>query len=242
MMPNFIDYTGKKIGRMTFIRYEMNGAKRRWIAECECGKTQSYRVDYFATIRKKGKMFECYDCKMKRKSPIILDKKYGRLTIIGRDYSVKQKGVWYLCLCDCGQKTTVISQHLSHRKHPTRSCGCLMRKLHSKNVNTTQYPPAHGLRTIKSTIENKEKKRLYTMRTSLAAACYNPKCSRYEWIGGKGFTLCDLWRNGVKDFYQWAIDNGYELGMAIYIKDGEKEYSPDTCYLQYRGDRNKVKS
>ena len=234
-MPQFIDYTGKKIGRLTFISFEKDGAKTRWNVECECGEKQSYRIDYLLKVEKKGKIFECYNCKMFRKSPIILDKKYGRLTILHRDYSIKEKGVWYLCQCDCGQLTSVISQRLSHHTKPTKSCGCYGRKLHSKNVNTTQYPPAHGLRSVKADRENKEKKRLYVMRGSIASACYYEKNRRYKRIGAKGYTLCDLWRNGAKDFYNWALANGYQLGMGLFIKEGEKVYGPSTCYFEWRG-------
>lgn len=239
-MPKFTDWTGKKIGRLKFISHEFNGHKRRWTAICECGNTQSYRVDYFSTLRKKGKIFECFECKMRIRSPIVLDKKYGRLTILERDRSCKKKGVWYLCQCECGNKTTVLSQSLSHPTKPTRSCGCYMRKIHSRNCNTTQYPPAHGMRTNAANKENLFKKRIYNMRTSLAAACYNPTNSRYSRIGKKGYTLCDLWRNGVKDFYYWVLENGYELGKAIYINKGEFEYGPSTCYLDWRDNHTKI--
>lgn len=57
----------------------------------------------------------------------ILDKtgkRYGRLTVLrlaGQD--LRNQAIW-LCRCDCGELTKVLTGKLG-TKHPTRSCGCL---------------------------------------------------------------------------------------------------------------------
>jgi hypothetical protein len=51
--------------------------------------------------------------------------RFGRLTVVSRTAARKWGQVVWLCLCDCGNKTTVVSRNLWSGK--TRSCGCLVR-------------------------------------------------------------------------------------------------------------------
>lgn len=52
---------------------------------------------------------------------------YGRLVVIrrakGPRWNGKQRGAWWLCLCNCGKYKTVHGKHL--RDGGTKSCGCL---------------------------------------------------------------------------------------------------------------------
>ena len=49
--------------------------------------------------------------------------RYNHLIVLGIDKVVKYKGTYWKCLCDCGNTTVVIGQHL--RNGHTQSCGCL---------------------------------------------------------------------------------------------------------------------
>ena len=51
--------------------------------------------------------------------------KYGKLTVLKRDYSKKnsQKHAYWLCQCECGNQTIVLGTKL--RNGETKSCGCL---------------------------------------------------------------------------------------------------------------------
>lgn len=57
----------------------------------------------------------------------LTGKRFGRLTVIERDYDPKKtkhkKYVYWKCVCDCGNKKSVGSQAL--RSGRTKSCGCL---------------------------------------------------------------------------------------------------------------------
>lgn len=66
--------------------------------------------------------------------PRLIDltgQKFGRLTVIERDYSKKNRTYW-LCQCECGNKKIVESCNL--RKGLTKSCGCLQKE-RSSEVN-----------------------------------------------------------------------------------------------------------
>ena len=54
--------------------------------------------------------------------------------------------------------------------------------------------------------------------------------SRYYYK--KGIRVCDEWRNrsdGFDNFYEWAIDNGYQIGLSIDRIDSNENYCPENC-------------
>lgn len=228
-MPEFKDLTGKTIGRLTFINHEFISSKRIWTAQCQCGVIQKYRTDRILRMEKRGIIFECKNCKLERRNPTLTGKIFGRLTVL-KEVPRKNTHRWWLCRCECGIEKEIDGTHLNlkRKKAPTMSCGCLGRKLNSKWANTTQYPPAHAL---KSKNGDKIKTSIYHNRSNLLSACYNPKNSRYKIHGARGHIVCDLWRNGAKDFIQWVQENNYEIGDGVYLKQGKTIYSPENCFI-----------
>jgi hypothetical protein len=55
---------------------------------------------------------------------------YGKLTVIKFLYQMKNKNYLWLCKCDCGKETKVITTNL--RKNRVKSCGCLVGESISK--------------------------------------------------------------------------------------------------------------
>jgi len=56
----------------------------------------------------------------------LTNKRFGKLIVIGRAEPEKYKKSCWICLCDCGNKTTVRGSHLI--SGTTKSCGCLRRE------------------------------------------------------------------------------------------------------------------
>lgn len=221
-MPNPIDYADKKIGRVfvTSLNYRGEG-KSKWNCRCDCGNKFISNACQF----KKGEKFECKKCVFERKRGIDLTgRKYGRWTVLKRCLDSRNKTVWH-CKCDCGNEGYIAKCALGNPKK-SMSCGCLGRKLKSKWANPSLYPKASGL----------SKTRFYHMRTQLIHKCYRENFPTYQLFGGKGITVCDLWRNSARDMYEWAIENGWEEGVCIVLKSGCKEYSPETSYLIHNDD------
>lgn len=228
-MARMIDYTDQKIGRLTFLSHYKEGVKRFWKVECDCGHQFVMRGDYIPVLRWKGSRFECLPCKNKRRLPIELNSKFGRLTVIKEINSKDGRHRFFLCLCECGEYTELPGTRLISKKQPTRSCGCYARKLHSKWANTTQYPPAHGFR--KTGYEKHTKTRLYNVRTRILASCYRKEDPRFSNYGARNCTVCDLWRNGAKEFVKWALSNNYQIGDAVLLKEGKLEFNPSNCIV-----------
>lgn len=75
----------------------------------------------------------------------------------------------------------------------------------------------------------KERKRLRSIYNGMRLRCYNENSINYKYYGGKGVTICDEWLLSFENFFDWAINNGYNENLTIDRTDSEKEYSPDNC-------------
>lgn len=75
----------------------------------------------------------------------------------------------------------------------------------------------------------KERKRLRSIYNGMRLRCYNEDNINYKYYGGKGVAICDEWLLSFENFFDWAINNGYNENLTIDRIDSEKEYSPDNC-------------
>jgi len=60
---------------------------------------------------------------------------YGRLTVLGRAGSKRNKATW-LCLCECGNEISTRGDSL--RRGATKSCGCLQKEKASESAKINQ--------------------------------------------------------------------------------------------------------
>lgn len=80
---------------------------------------------------------------MPRKGENLIDRKFGRLTVIARapDHIGKdgRKEIMWECLCDCGNPNPVVvmGSNLKRKNRGTQSCGCLARELSSERAKET---------------------------------------------------------------------------------------------------------
>ena len=144
----------------------------------------------------------------------LTGQKFGRLTVTNRSNRPNPKVVYWDCVCECGNKTTVVSADL--RSGHIKSCGCYNRDLvTARNIERTKH--GHGSSP------------LYNVWKNMKERCYNPATHNYSRYGGRGITVCDEWRNDLAAFVQWAEENGYKRGLEIDRKDSDRGYSPDNC-------------
>ena len=62
----------------------------------------------------------------------LTGKKFGRLTVVKREGTDKNKQILWLCKCDCGNYKVVRRGHL--KKGGIKSCGCLRKETAPKNT------------------------------------------------------------------------------------------------------------
>ncbi|WP_054955031.1 AP2 domain-containing protein [Paenibacillus dakarensis] len=124
MVRKLIDITGERYGRLTVIKeIERNRYTRRWLCRCDCGN----EVPVTMSNLRNGHTTSCGCAQRERTSEANLDdmtgKRFGKLTVIRRGETDKQRHVHWICRCDCGEETSVDALNL--RNGTTKSCGCL---------------------------------------------------------------------------------------------------------------------
>lgn len=93
-----------------------------------------------------------------------------------------------------------------------KSCGCLRKEV------TSKLNKKHGQAGT----------RLHHIWIGMKQRCSNPKHKSYADYGGRGIKVCAEWED-FKNFYGWAINNGYQDGLEIDRIDNNEDYRPDNC-------------
>lgn len=121
--------SGDKINSWTVLYRTKNAGSNHiiYLCQCDCGTIVPVRK----TDLINNKTQHCKHC-----SGInLIGQKFGRLTVIKKDYSKKNKGYW-ICKCDCGNEKIVKTNLLTSGQ--TQSCGCLLKEiLHEKRIDLT---------------------------------------------------------------------------------------------------------
>ena len=81
---------------------------------------------------------------MGRKAIDLTGKRYGRLIVLERVGTDKQRRATWKCLCDCGNKRVIAGVNMTRGK--TRSCGCLAKEALQKGKEAAAYKKADRLR------------------------------------------------------------------------------------------------
>lgn len=159
-------------------------------------------------------------------------RRFGRLIVLTRaENNARGKSYW-LCQCDCGEKTKVRADGL--RGGSSQSCGCLGRE---RRLKATQK---HGLSKCSQYYHP-----LYSVWDGIIQRCTNSNSGSYRLYGERGIAICKEWRNDFTSFYNWALSNGYEKGKQIDRINVDGGYKPSNCrwvttYEQARNKRSNV--
>ena len=87
----------------------------------------------------------------------------------------------------------------------------------------------HHIRRKKKVVHGLSKHPLNSTWCGMKERCNNPNAENYLWYGGRGITVCSEWNQDFMNFYNWAINNGWQKGYELERIDNTKGYSPDNC-------------
>lgn len=132
------DRSGKRIGSVVVKRIvgQDRFHNNLWECLCDCGSTRIVSSTYLNRMENQNPPSPC---RCLYKTSYRIGMRFGKLTVLEKLMEKTVSGhPQYLCLCDCGNRTTVVSTNLRESGH-TVSCGC--HKLERiKESNTT-----HGM-------------------------------------------------------------------------------------------------
>lgn len=147
----------------------------------------------------------------------LIGQKFNRLLVIGdAERYISPSGhrmKRWLCVCDCGNKISVTTNHL--KSGHTKSCGCYAKEVSIQNGLKTK----HGLTNT----------RIHRIWTQMKTRCFNPNDEHYKDYGARGITICDEWLNNLQAFHDWAVSHGYEDHLTIDRIDVNGNYEPGNC-------------
>ena len=205
----FEDLTGKKFNKLLVLETFRKNNRSFCKCLCDCGKQTI--VEKYSLKSGGTKSCGCLS-KYSMEKENLTNKIFNRWTVLKFYGKIGHKNYW-LCRCECGTERLVNSTAL--KSGSSKSCGCLQREI----VKNQKYTVTHGL----------SKTRLYRIYRHMIERCYSKTCKSYKNYGDRGITVCDEWLADFMNFYNWAINNGYNDNLTIDRIDNNKGYSPDNC-------------
>lgn len=161
---------GQRFGKLTVIRKATDNEKPNtkdgklgnwWICDCDCGNKGVVKKGSYLT-NGRVKSCGCYNKEMSfEKNHIDLTgQKFGKLTVLHiaeRPEFNHRRGVFWKCLCDCGNTSVVASNSL--RTGGTVSCGCMTSKAEMiirniLNKNSVNFESQYKFDDLRSEITN----------------------------------------------------------------------------------------
>jgi hypothetical protein len=132
--------------------------------------------------------------------------RFGKLVALDKERSNTKSGraIW-LCTCDCGNLTKVLSSNLIHGI--TKSCGC----------NKTLGIVTHGMSATA----------FYHVWQGLKTRCTNANSNKYKYYGAKGIKYDVRWR-GFENFYD-DMHKSYKEGLTLERINPDSDYTKDNC-------------
>ena len=135
----------------------------------------------------------------------LIGKKFNMLTIISYIKKGKYNHTYFVCKCDCGNTTEIRANHLLNDNQ--YSCGCIRTKYKNSIIGTA----------------------IYNTWNRMIHRCYDVKNQKYKRYGKRGIKVCDEWKNNYDNFYKWAINNDFQIGLSIDRIDNNGNYEPSNC-------------
>lgn len=205
-------YSGMKVNFLTVIddkRIHKDGDYRQgyYLCRCECGNVKEIKDHSIQT----GKIRDCGCGEFIRRKHI--GKQYGTMKVLDafREVRCNKINIVLKCKCIvCGREKKILSSNL--KKHNLKTCS------HNKDS-----------RPRAKQIKLKVPSRLRNCWKRMIARCYDETNLQFFYYGARGIRICDEWRNSLKSFCDWALNNGYEDNLTIERMDYNKNYCPENC-------------
>ena len=152
----------------------------------------------------------------------IMGKKFGRLTVIKREYPNRNRTAMWLCKCDCGKKKIIRGSAL--RNGQTKSCGCLRKEISSKKMKDNPIGKIGARRLIQGLSSFRETIASYRRRAKIRGLDFELTQEQFEKLTQKDCYYCGVKPNQKK---KNSCNNGDYIYNGIDRVDNTKGYTID---------------
>lgn len=139
------------------------------------------------------------------KHKTLIGDRFGRLLVVGLDpIRTASKNRLWVCECECGKRTSVLTQSLVEGK--TKSCGC---------GNNRPGGVGHGMSTTDE----------HHAWHNMVSRCTDPTNSMWYLYGGRGIKVCPQW---IESFAQFLEEVGakHAPGLTLDRVNNDEGYCP----------------
>lgn len=231
-------HIGDRFGKLIIIReidnYMPGSGKRLDLFRCKCDCGREVNLSSHWISRGADSCGYCEENIGKANNFVDLTgQTFGKLYVehIGPKYYEADGSprITYWCRCSCGNPEPILTKGIYLTTGDCTSCGC-NHDISIKNLGISMNK--HGL----------SNNRIYNTYKNMIDRCYNTDCKEYQYYGARGIKVCDEWiikenYQGLLNFYNWAINNGYDDNLTIDRINPNDNYKPSNCrwvpkYLQ----------
>ena len=132
-----IDITGQKFNSLEVLERVPQTSPVQWKCRCDCGKIVNVRGSYLRNGHTKSCGCERIKAGHNQGSKNIKDltgQKFGFLTVIKDSGERKNHNVVWLCQCECGNTSKVLTTNLKNGS--TLSCGCIKKSFGETKIES----------------------------------------------------------------------------------------------------------
>lgn len=218
MGRNHIDITNKKYGLLTTIEKIKERGTVYYKCICECGNMKTIRSHDLIS----GAVQSCGCLRSVKRRKEMLGRQFGMWLVLSYSHGTGGKTSrrhFYLCECQCENKTIKIIDGAALRNGTSKSCGCYQKEIVSRIMFK------HG----------DYKHPFYFCWQSIKRRCNNPSETSYHNYGGRGISYDVKWENylGFKEDmygeYLKCLERFPNKIPTIERKDHEGDYYKDNC-------------